>query len=93
MKLWWPHSEILYLWPYLYSITGDPEFEKLYQQSYDYVFTTFPNQELGEWIQIRQRDGSPQDKLVALPVKDPFHILRNFIKIVALGVRKEGMLC
>jgi len=93
MKLWWPHSEILYLWPYLYSITGDPEFEKLYQQSYDYVFTTFPNQELGEWIQIRQRDGSPQDKLVALPVKDPFHILRNFIKIVELGVRKEGMLC
>lgn len=90
MKLWWPHSEILYLWPYLYTLTGDPEFEMLYQKSCEYVFSTFPNQELGEWIQIRQRDGSPQDKLVALPVKDPFHILRNFIKIVELAAKKEG---
>ena len=32
---------------------------------------------------------SPQDKLVALPVKDPFHILRDFIKVVEL-YEKEG---
>lgn len=84
MKLWWPHSEILYLFPLLYKLTGDEEMAALYKKSSDYVFATFPNHELGEWIQIRKRDGTPEEKLVALPVKDPFHILRNFIKIVEL---------
>lgn len=89
MKLWWPHSELLYVFTYLYLVTGDEKFEELYQKCADYAFSTFPNQELGEWVQIRQRDGSPQDKLVALPVKDPFHILRDFIKVVEL-CEKEG---
>lgn len=84
MKLWWPHSEILYLFPLLYSITGQEEWAQLYEKSAAYVFATFPNKELGEWVQIRKRDGTPEEKLVALPVKDPFHILRNFIKIVQL---------
>lgn len=85
MKLWWPHSEILYLFLLLYELSGDEEMMSYYEKSSAYVFDTFPNKEIGEWIQIRKRDGSPQDKLVALPVKDPFHILRNYIKIVELG--------
>lgn len=84
MKLWWPHSEILYLFPLLYRLTGDAEMEALYEKSSEYVFSTFPNRELGEWIQIRKRDGTPEEKLVALPVKDPFHILRSFLKIIEL---------
>ena len=40
--------------------------------------------EIREWVQIRKRDGSPQDKVVALPVKDPFHITRNLILILEL---------
>lgn len=82
MKLWWPHSELLYLFPKLYDVTGDRDFLEYYEKSFTYAFTTFPNRELGEWIQIRRRDGSPEEKLVALPVKDPFHIMRNFIKVV-----------
>ena len=84
MKLWWPHSEILYVFLLLYDRSGDEQMLKLYEQSERYVFETFPNEKLGEWIQIRSRDGSPEEKLVALPVKDPFHIMRNFIKIVEL---------
>lgn len=84
MKLWWPHSEILYLFPKLYEMTGDKEFLKDYEECFTYVFTTFPNQELGEWVQIRRRDGSPEEKVVALPVKDPFHIMRDFIKNVEM---------
>lgn len=84
MKLWWPHSEILYLFLLMYELTKDEEFWGFYEKSFTYTFTTFPNQELGEWIQIRTRDGLPEEKLVALPVKDPFHIVRNFIKIVEL---------
>ena len=25
MKLWWPHSELLYIFSYLYQLTGDEE--------------------------------------------------------------------
>lgn len=84
MKLWWPHSEVLYVFLYLYSLSGEQDLLERYEKASAYVFSTFPNKEMGEWIQIRKRDGTPEEKLVALPVKDPFHILRNFIKIVEL---------
>lgn len=90
MKLWWPHSEILYLFPLLYKLTGDPAMEAIYRCCHSYVFGTFPNREVGEWTQIRRRDGTPEQKLVALPVKDPFHILRDFIKIVELTGRWDA---
>lgn len=84
MKLWWPHSEILYLFLLLYELTGEEDMKSRYELSKDYVFHVFPNHEIGEWIQILARDGKPMNKVVALPVKDPFHIMRNFIKIVEL---------
>ena len=84
MKLWWPHSEILYLFLLLYELTGEEDMKKRYEKSSDYVFKVFPNREIGEWMQIRTREGKPINKLVALPVKDPFHIMRDFIKIVEL---------
>lgn len=84
MKLWWPHSETLYVFLYLYQLTGEQDLLDRYEKASSYIFATFPNRELGEWIQIRKRDGTPEEKVVALPVKDPFHILRNFIKIVEL---------
>jgi N-acylglucosamine 2-epimerase len=57
-----------------------------YQKVHDYSFATFPNPDsaIGEWIQIRDRYGRPRDKVVALPVKDPFHIIRNFLLIIEL---------
>ena len=50
------------------------------------MFQTFPNEnkEIGEWIQIRDRKGKPIQKVVALPVKDPFHIIRNYLFILKL---------
>ncbi|HPT86290.1 MAG TPA: AGE family epimerase/isomerase [Bacillota bacterium] len=84
MKLWWPHSETLYVFLYLYELSGEQDLLDRYEKASEYTFSTFPNKELGEWIQIRKRDGAPEEKVVALPVKDPFHILRNFIKIVEL---------
>ncbi len=84
MKLWWPHSEALYTTLYLYKLTQLEEFKHTYERIHRYTFSTFPNHELGEWIQIRQRNGQPEEKVVALPVKDPFHIMRNFLKIIEL---------
>jgi len=84
MKLWWSHSELLYLFLKMYEVTGDKDFLDYYEKSFTYAFTVFPNQKTGEWVQIRKRDGTPEEKVVALPVKDPFHIMRNFIKIIEL---------
>lgn len=86
-KLWWVHSELLYLFLKMYQVTGNPEYLEDYRLSAEYAFRVFPDRETGEWIQIRRRDGTPEDRVVALPVKDPFHIIRDFIKIVELTSR------
>jgi N-acylglucosamine 2-epimerase len=86
MKIWWPHSEALYTAMLAYRLTGDAELLSLYERTHDYTFRVFPNPDrtVGEWIQIRDRTGRAVDKTVALPVKDPFHILRNFLKMIEL---------
>lgn len=85
-KLWWPHSEALYTTLLAFHLTGRPRILELYNRTKDYVFSTFPNPDItiGEWIQIRDRYGKPIEKTVALPVKDPFHIIRNLLLIIQL---------
>lgn len=85
-KLWWVHSEALYTSLRLYRETGDAAFWEMHQKVGEYTFRVFPNTdpEVREWIQIRDRKGRPLDKVVALPVKDPYHILRNLILIIEL---------
>ena len=77
-KLWWPHSEALYAYLLAYELCGDEVFLEWHRRVHDYTFALFPNRDkgIGEWIQIRARDGRPVDDVVALPVKDPFHITR-----------------
>lgn len=82
-KLWWPHSEALYALLLAHRHSGDPALLGQYDRVHDYTFATFPQPE-GEWIQIRDRAGRPEDKVVALPVKDPFHIPRAFLHIIRL---------
>lgn len=91
-KLWWPHSEALYTTLLLHSLTSDQEWFEQYQRIETYVFNTFPNEneEIGEWVQIRDRTGKPMNQVVALPVKDPFHIIRVYIKIIELFQGSEG---
>ena len=85
-KLWWVHSEALYTTLLCYSRTGNPVFLAWHDRIFEYTFRVFPNPdpEIREWIQIRRRDGTPQDKVVALPVKDPYHIARNLIMLLEL---------
>jgi N-acylglucosamine 2-epimerase len=91
-KLWWVHSEALYSTLLAFSLTGDEKLLDLYRQVSSYTFTTFPNPdaEIGEWIQIRDRQGKPEQKIVALPVKDPFHIIRNVALIIELLQQQGG---
>ena len=85
-KLWWVHSEAMYTTMLMYKRTGDAEFKDLFDKVFDYTYKTFPNPDrnIREWIQIRTRTGKPQDKVVALPVKDPYHIIRNVLMLIEL---------
>ncbi len=85
-KLWWVHSEALYATLLLHERHGDDSFLAWHRRLFSYVFTHFPNpdRETREWNQILTREGAPQDKVVALPVKDPYHIVRNMIQLIEL---------
>ena len=85
-KLWWVHSEAVYTALLMLLKTGNEAFAVWLERIVDYTFTTFPNPDrsVGEWIQIRTREGKPQDKVVALPVKDPYHIIRNLLLAIEL---------
>lgn len=85
-KIWWPHSESLYTTLLTAKLTGDDSYRELHRRIHDYTFATFPNPDtaIGEWVQIRDRTGEPLEKVVALPVKDPYHIWRNLLLLVEL---------
>lgn len=91
-KLWWPHSEALYSTLLAYDLTGDAALLELYERAHEYVFRTFPNLDraIGEWVQIRDRQGRPMEKVVALPVKDPYHITRNLLLVIELLSRRSA---
>lgn len=85
-KLWWVHSEALYTTLRCTLETGDETFWNWHERVFAYTYSTFPNPDpnIREWIQIRDRDGSPMNKVVALPVKDPYHVVRNLALILEL---------
>ncbi len=88
-KLWWVHSEALYVLVLCNSLIQAPWMEEWYWKVHDYTFETFPAAEGEEWVNIRHLDGSPSDRVVALPVKDPFHVpraLMNAIRVLDEGV-------
>lgn len=82
-KLWWVHSEACYTTALAAALHGaSPEWAR---RVWDYTLATFPARDDGrEWIQIRDRRGDPFDQVVALPVKDPYHVTRNLLQILEL---------
>lgn len=85
-KLWWVHSEALYTSALGYRLTGDEGLRAWFERLWAYTLRVFPNPDraVGEWIQIRDRRGAPLERVVALPVKDPYHIARNLIQLTEL---------
>lgn len=85
-KLWWVHSEAMYTTALAWQSTDDPTARTWFERVWAYTMRTFPQPDraVGEWIQIRDRRGEPLERVVALPVKDPYHIARNLIQIVEL---------
>jgi N-acylglucosamine 2-epimerase len=85
-KIWWPHSEALYGALLAEMAGGGAAFADVHDQVFRYAFATFPNPDarVGEWIHIRDRAGVPIDKVVGLPVKDPYHLTRNLLFLIEL---------
>lgn len=67
-KLWWVHAEAMYATALLARRTRSAELAGWAELVRDYTLATFPDPDGREWIQIRSRDGSPLDDVVALPV-------------------------
>lgn len=85
-KLWWVHSEAIYATALASKLADDAGVRRWFERVWEYSFKTFPQPDpaIGEWIQIRDRRGAPLERVVALPVKDPYHIARNLIQVVEL---------
>ncbi|MEX2044279.1 MAG: AGE family epimerase/isomerase [Opitutus sp.] len=88
-KLWWVHPEALYATLLACRMSGGDSLHAWFDRVREYAFRIFPHPDpaVGEWIQIRDREGKPIERVVALPVKDPYHIARNLIQIIELLVR------
>lgn len=90
-KLWWVHSEASAATAIAAHRYGHRPAADWFTRIWHYTLSTFPaGQDGEEWIQIRDRRGEPLDQVVALPVKDPFHIARNLMQIVELGDSAQG---
>ena len=86
-KLWWVHSEAIYTTALGYAVAGSDEMRAWFERVWEYAFHVFPHPDpvVGEWIQIRDRRGEPLERVVALPVKDPYHIARNLLQVLELS--------
>jgi N-acylglucosamine 2-epimerase len=78
-KLWWPHIEAMVATLLAYEHRPAPWCTEWYHRIESYSFARFPHPANGEWIQRLRRDGTPTTDVVALPVKDPFHLPRSLI--------------
>jgi N-acylglucosamine 2-epimerase len=83
-KIWWPHTEALYALLLAHQLTGERWCEEWYQRVHEWSFAHFSMPETGEWRQRLDRRGQPITTVVALPVKDPFHLPRAAILAVEL---------
>lgn len=83
-KLWWPHAEMLYTTALMAKVSGRESLTRWHATALDYTMSRFPQGSGREWTQNLNRDGSPRAGVVALPVKDPFHIARAFLKLAEL---------
>ena len=78
-KVWWPHTEALYALLLVRQVTGERWCDHWYEQVHEWSFRHFAMPEVGEWRQRLDRAGHPITTVVALPVKDPFHLPRTAI--------------
>lgn len=78
-KLWWTHSEALYATLLAHEHCQESWCLEWHEKLRAYCYAHYPVPEHGEWRQKLDRQGRPIANVVALPVKDPFHLPRALI--------------
>lgn len=86
-KPWWPATEALYALLLCHERSGGPWCMDWYWRMHDYAFTHYPMPEHGEWTQKLDRRGNKITDVIALPVKDPFHLPRALIYCIDVLAR------
>lgn len=89
-KIWWPHTEALYALLLVHRLTGAAWSLEWYNEVHNWAFSHFSMPEVGEWRQRLDRSGKPVTEVIALPVKDPFHLPRACILILQLLTGSQG---
>ncbi|NUN92458.1 MAG: AGE family epimerase/isomerase [Verrucomicrobiae bacterium] len=84
MKAWWPHTEALYALLLAHDLTREPWCMEWYWRVHAWSWAHYPEPIHGEWRQRLDRQGRPSDAVIALPVKDPFHLPRAAILSLAV---------
>lgn len=83
-KLWWPVTEAMYAMLLAHSISGEQWCLDWYWKVHEVGFKHYPVHPHGEWTQKLDRQFNKIDTVVALPVKDPFHLPRALILCIEL---------
>ena len=81
-KPWWPAVESMYALLLAYAETRQPWCLSWYEKVHNYAFTHYPVKPQGEWYNRLDRTGKPIETVIALPVKDPFHLPRTLMSAV-----------
>ena len=89
-KPWWVQLEALVATAYAYKHTRDEWFLKKHEQLFDFTFSHYPTP-YGDFYNWLDKDGKIGES-AALPVKDPFHLPRALMQLVALfGESLKGL--
>jgi N-acylglucosamine 2-epimerase len=78
-KLWWPATEALCGTLLAHEADAQEKWLRHHRQIAGWALNHFPVLEHGEWRQRLDRRGVPLREVVALPVKDPFHLPRALL--------------
>jgi N-acylglucosamine 2-epimerase len=78
-KLWWPATEAMCATLLAYEADPHERWLVHHRRIAEWALRHFPLPEHGEWQQRLDREGRPLREVVALPVKDPFHLPRALI--------------
>lgn len=89
-KIWWPHTEALYALLLAHHLSGERWCAEWYERVHEWSFAHFAMPGVGEWRQRLDRAGRSITTVVALPVKDPFHLPRAAILAIELLARRSG---
>lgn len=81
-KIWWVFTEAMCGTLMAYEQLHEDWCLEWYWKVHDWAMAHFPDKQHGEWTQRLDRRGNKVDEVIALPVKDPFHLPRGLIMAI-----------